>query len=269
MTTVARTDIEEKRSLQPVAANNWWSGFGNLLTKELSQWWRTNLWWVQIIIWVFILDGVSTIVALSEPLQGMSLLQEVVQTFLPMSVGAVAIGTVITVQGAIVGEKQLGTAAWVMSKPASRAAFILSKALAYALGFMITAVFVPALIFVIMVRLVVPEPLPIMPFLFGVGVAIVSLLFYVTLTLMLGTIFNSRGPIAGIGIAFIMTGLLLKGFVPLQVLLFTPWLLPDLSGALALQMPLPDGWFIALLASGFYIVLFTAVALWRFSREEF
>lgn len=197
------------------------------------------------------------------------LLQEVVLTFLPLAVGAVGMGTVIVVQGAIVGEKQLGTAAWVMSKPASRAAFILTKALSYTIGFWTTAIIVPSIIFVIVTRQIVPAPLALMPFQAGLAVWALAQLFYLMLTLMLGTLFDSRGPIAGIGIAFIMAGLLLKGFIPQAIMMFTPWYLPDISAGLTLQMPLPGIWPIPLVATGCWLVLFTAVALWRFAREEF
>jgi ABC-2 type transport system permease protein len=218
---------------------------------------------------VLILNGISTIVALTEPMAPEELLQEVVQTFLPLSVGAIGIGTVIVVQGAIVGEKQLGTAAWVISKPASRSAFILAKVAAYTLGFWVTAIIIPSSIFIIEMRQLVHAPLALVPFLVGVALVELGQLFYLTLTLMLGTLFNNRGPIAGIGIGFIMAGLLLKGMIPLEIMIFTPWLLPDLSSGLALGMPLPSVWFVPVVMTCIWIVVMTAVALWRFKREEF
>ena len=269
MTTLAKTELEEKRPLEPVAVKGKGGGFGNLLRKELSQWWGTSMWWIHLLIWVFILNGVSTIVALTESLNPEELMQEVVFTFLPMAVGIVAMGTIITVQGAIVGEKQLGTAAWVMSKPASRAAFVLTKAISYIIGFWTVAIAVPAALFLIITRQIIPVPVALIPFLAGLGVVALSQLFYLMLTLMLGTLFNSRGPIAGIGIAFVMAGLLLKGFMPPVILMGTPWYLSDISASLAVQAPLPDNWFVPLVATGCWIVVFTAVALWRFSREEF
>jgi ABC-2 type transport system permease protein len=186
-----------------------------------------------------------------------------------MSAAVVGIGIVITLQGAIVGEKQLGTAAWVMSKPASRAAFILAKVIHYALGFGITAILIPTVIFVIMTRLLLSAPLPLGAFLTGLALTVLSMLFYLALTLMLGTFFSSRGPIAGIGVAFIMAGLLLRGFIPLQVMLFTPWLLPGIAGALALGLPLPSNWFVPIVATSAWTLLMFAVALLRFGREEF
>jgi ABC-2 type transport system permease protein len=270
MTTVARREeLKKERPLRPVAAGGWRRGLANLLRKELGQWWGTKMWWVQTIIWVVILNGISAIVALTETLDSGQLLQEVVQTFLPMSVGAIALGTVITVQGAIVGEKELGTAAWVMSKPASRAAFILAKVLAYSSGFWITAIVIPSTLFFIVTRQVVAAPLAVQPFVAGVAVVALSQLFYLMLTLMLGTIFDSRGPIAGIGIAFVMIGLLLKGMIPRPVLMVTPWPLPDISAFVALGMPLPPNWYVPIVAVICSIVAMTAVALWRFAREEF
>ncbi|RPI91163.1 MAG: hypothetical protein EHM40_16495 [Chloroflexi bacterium] len=261
--------LAARQGLIPVRQRAWLGGFGNMLRKELGQWWGTRTWWVQTLIWVLILNGISTIVALTEGLPPAELLQEVVQTFLPMSVGAVGMGTVIAAQGLIVGEKQLGTAAWVMSKPASRSAFILAKVVANALGFWVTAIIIPSIIFVITVRTVVPVPLDLAPFLVGVGISALSQFFYLTLTIMLGTFFNSRGPIAGIGIGFVMTGLLLKGFIPMQVMIATPWPLPDVAGGLALGMELPSIWPVPVIATAVWVIIMIAAALWRFGREEF
>ena len=261
--------LAARKGLVPMRGGNRLGGFGNMFRKEVGQWWGTRTWWVQILIWVLLLNGISTIVALTEAGTPGEVLQEVMLTFLPMSLGAIGIGTVITVQGAIVGEKELGTAAWVMSKPASRAAFILAKTFAYAIGYWVTAIIIPSTIFFITMRQLVPAPLAVMPFIAGVTLVALGQLFYLALTLMLGTFFNSRGPIAGIGIAFIMTGLLLKGFIPFQVMIVTPWPLPDVAAGLALGTELPSVWPIPIIAVAVWIVVMTAVALWRFEREEF
>jgi ABC-2 type transport system permease protein len=257
-----------RQGLLPVRDSGWLGGFGNMLRKELGQWWGTKVWWIQTLIWVLILNGVTTIVSQTEAMASGELLQEVVRTFLPMMVGLVGIGTVITVQGAIVGEKQLGTAAWVMSKPASRSAFILAKVVAYSIGFWITAI-IPSTIFLIEMRFLIPAHLALTPFLVGVALAALSQLFYLALTLMLGTFFKDRGPIAGIGIGFIMAGLLLKSMIPLPIMIFTPWPLQDISPGLALGDSMPSIWFVPILATGIWIIIMTVVALLRFGREEF
>jgi ABC-2 type transport system permease protein len=261
--------LAARQGLIPVHQSARLGGFGNMLRKELGQWWGTRTWWVQILIWVLILNGISTIVALTESMTPDELLTETVQTFLAVGAGIIGMGTVITVQGAIVGEKQLGTAAWVMSKPASRAAFILAKTLAYAIAYWITAIIIPAIILIIVIRQLIPVPLALTPFLTGLALVALGQLFYLALTLMLGTFFNSRGPIAGIGIGFIMTGLMLNNFIPFPVLIVTPWPLADIAGGLALGTVLPQIWPIPILATNIWIVVMIAVALWRFGREEF
>jgi ABC-2 type transport system permease protein len=261
--------IAAREGLIPIRQSARMGGFGNMFRKELGQWWGTRTWWVQTLIWVLILNGISTIVALTESMTPHELLQEIVQTFLPMSVGAIGMGTVITAQGAIVGEKQLGTAAWTISKPVSRSAFILAKTLAYAIGYFVTSILIPSTIFFFTVRALISVRLPLIPFLYGVAIVILGQLFYLALTLMLGTFYSSRGPIAGIGIGFIMTGLLLKGFIPMPVLIVTPWPLPDVSAGLALGNSLPPIWPVPVIATSIWIIVITAVALWRFGKEEF
>jgi hypothetical protein len=61
----------------------------------------------------------------------------------------------------------------------------------------------------------------------------------------------------------------LKSLIPIPISMFTPWLLPDVSAGLALGLPLPEIWPIPVIVTGLWIVLFTALALWRFNREEF
>jgi len=269
--SVASQDLilAARKGLVPVRESARLGGFGNMLRKELGQWWGTRTWWVQALIWVLILNGITTIVALTESMAPDEMLAEVVGTFLAVGVGAIGIGTVITVQGAIVGEKELGTAAWVLSKPASRSAFILAKTLAYTIGYWITAMIIPAIILILFTGRLIPLPIAIGPFLIGLALMALGQLFYLSLTLMLGTFFNSRGPIAGIGIGFILTGLLLKGMIPLMIQIVTPWPLGDVAGGLVLGTELPSVWPVPIIATGIWIIVMTVVALWRFGREEF
>jgi ABC-2 type transport system permease protein len=261
--------LAARQGLLPVKERAWLGGFGNMLRKELGQLWGTRTWLLQTMIWVLIINGITTIVMLTEEMAPAEQLQEVVLTFLALGAFTIGIGTIIALQGAIVGEKQMGTAAWVLSKPVSRSAFILSKAVAYASGFWVTAILIPAIIFVLETRFLIPAPLDLEPFLAALGLVALGQLFYLMLTLMLGTLFSARGPIIGIPIAFIMAGLILKGMFPPQVLYFTPWPLPDIGAALTLGMPLPPGWVTPIVATAIWIVVMLALALWRFGRDEF
>ena len=275
MTTESKTTVNHdlivaaRQGLIPVRQSARLGGFGNMFRKELGQWFGTRTWWVQTLIWVLILDGITTITALTETATPQDMLAEVLGTFLAVGLGTIGIGTVITVQGAMVGEKQLGTAAWVMSKPASRSAFILAKMLAYAIGYWITAMLIPAVIFLTVTVRFIPLPIAMGPFLVGLALMALGQLFYLSLTLMLGTFFSSRGLIAGIGITFIMTGLLLKSMIPLPIQIVTPWPLADVASGLVLGTELPSVWPVPIIATVIWIAVMTAVALWRFGREEF
>lgn len=273
MATVTKTASGEARLLQPVTIEGWRGGLGNLLRKEFGQWWRTNLWWIQLIIWLALLNGVTAIVMVEAMRSGETTTAEQVessvQTFLLMGATLISIGVITTVQGAIVSEKQSGTAAWLMSKPASRPAFILSKTAAYGFGFGLTAIIIPAVVFIAETRWLIPLPVSVGAFLTGLGLVALIMLFFLALTLMLGTVFNSRGPITAIGIAVVLAGTFFKGMLPPAVVNFTPWLVGDIGAGIALDMPLPDNWIVPIVATAGWTVFFMVIALWRFYREEF
>jgi ABC-2 type transport system permease protein len=95
-------------------------------------------------------------------------------------VGAFAtdIGIVAVAQVAIVAEKQLGTATWIMSKPASRSAFVLSKLLTTTLSFLGLAVALPGAVFYGQALMLWGQALDLARYLAAVGVAAVHVLFY-------------------------------------------------------------------------------------------
>ena len=96
-----------------------------------------------------------------------------------------------------------------------------------------------------------------------------NLQFYLALTLMLGTLFNGRGAVAGIGLGFMFLGSLLSQMLPSSISSLFPWTLQNLASVIALRKPLPDGWQIPIIATLIWIPIFIGIALWRFSREEF
>ena len=56
--------------LQPVTARGWRAGFNNLFRKENRDWWGTQSWLVQAIIWTAILIGILAAVLFTEPNAG-------------------------------------------------------------------------------------------------------------------------------------------------------------------------------------------------------
>jgi len=79
-----------------------------------------------------------------------------------------------------------------------RRSYVLAKLAANALPMLVLLVGLPSLLAYSMLSLRMGAPFPVAPFLSAVGIMTVHTLFYLTLTLMLGTIFNNRGPILGI-----------------------------------------------------------------------
>jgi ABC-2 type transport system permease protein len=176
---------------------------------------------------------------------------------------------IIGAQGAIIGEKQLGTAAWVLSKPASRSAFVLAKLLSHSLAYLILSLILPSLAFLGQ-SLILWGMTPALPaFLSGWLVMALHMLFYIALTIMLGTLFATRGPVAAISLGFLFGGQMFPNFLPQLVTSIFPWKLSELAPMLALGQPLPASWPIPIIATVVWTVMFIAIALWRFEREEF
>jgi ABC-2 type transport system permease protein len=245
-------------------------GLGNLLANETRAWWSTRRWLVHAAVWVVIINGFTGLLAWAETRDGIARAEvyaEAIQTFCIVGGIAGALGVVATVQGAVVGEKQSGTAAWLMSKPASRNAFVLAKLLAHGGAFLVLALMVPALVLCLQ-SLVGGRRLPLlMPLVGGLAVLALHLGFYLTLTIMLGAVLDSRGPIVGIGVGLIIAGQSLPNLLP-QLSTFFPWRLPWAAGGLVRGEAVSLEAFIAIGVTAAWTVLFVAVALWRFAREE-
>ena len=251
--------------------HGWRGGLRNLMGVEFGKWFRTNMWWVQSLIWIAVINGVLAGLLWSEAevdaLEGAA--------FFSLFMGLFpTIAIIIIMQDAIVGEKESGTAAWVLSKPASRSAFVLSKMVANMFGVLITMVLLPSLVAYIQISLASGGYVNPVNFIGGLGVIYLNLVFYLTLTLMLGTFFNHRGPVIGIPLALAFGQQLILGIHPILVEVM-PWTLVVPFGDIELPMA-------AAIIRGeavhsmipFYTalslsILFAALSLWRFEKEEF
>jgi ABC-2 type transport system permease protein len=260
-------------ALLPVAERGWRRGFGNLFRSENSRRWGKKRWILSALIWLAILNGFIFLVAYGEADSGRStpaeIAAECIAIFMTFGTLATAVGVVTGVQGAIISEKQLGTAAWVLSKPASRNAFVLAKMSSYSLAYLVLPLILTSLVFFAQSQILWNQTPALLPFLAGWLVMALHMLFYVSLTLMLGVLFNTRGPVSAIGLGFLFGGQIFPNFLPGWVTLIFPWKLSELAPALALGQPLPPGWPIPVIATAIWTVVFVAIALWRFGREEF
>jgi ABC-2 type transport system permease protein len=265
------------RLMQLEVGAGWQRGIRNVLNGELKRWFNTRTWWSQILIWAASINLIFLMVALSAKRAGTGgggLGTDSIMIF-NIFLGLVGpIGISIIMQSAVVGEKRSGTAAWVLSKPVSRTAFILSKLIAYTLGITVTMVLAQGLIAYLIEGLVVGEWLQVGGFLAALAVHLANILFYLTLTLMLGTIFEHGAPVIGIPLAVLFSQNFIASIYP-ELVQYLPWTLAippnntsqlSLTAALMMGAPLPPltPLYTVLVSS----VIFVAVGLWVFNRQE-
>jgi ABC-2 type transport system permease protein len=261
--------MAKNEELQMVRSLRWLEGFTNLAANENGRWWKTRRWLVQVLIWLVIVNGLMALIVASTPSMKPD---DVLAGFLKLWGLVLPIGVVILGQDAIIQEKQSGTAAWILSKPASNSAFILSKIAANAFGILITVVMVQGVVGYLQIWFSTGKAYSVLPFIGALGLVFLSLLFYLTLTIMLGTLFNSRGAVISIPLVLIFSVQILKFSSGLAQIM--PWNLttslgpgnPSLGLVLVRGLPLPS--LASLFATVLWCLLFTGIALWKFNQEE-
>jgi ABC-2 type transport system permease protein len=256
-------------SLVPSRARGWRMGLANMLGKENAAWWRTRRWWIQCLVALFFLNFLMVLNLKSGGINN------AVTSFL-MIAGIVApMAAIILGQDAIQGERLSGTAAWVLSKPLRRPAFILAKLIAHAVGLLATWIVLPGVVAYLELVVLARVQLPLLVFVGMLGLAYLNLLFYLTLAVMLTTLFQGRGPVLGITIFLVWSFLITP--LGIQLADVMPWRLiqdlgkngsiASLGGLLWQGDPLPT--VIPIIVTAVWCLLFTGVALWRMNREEF
>jgi ABC-2 type transport system permease protein len=258
----------------PILGAGWTRGLANVLRGELKSWFSTRRWWVQIIIWAASVNLIYFIVALTNS-KGSASMDTTLMLFNIFMGLAGPIGVSILMQTVVVGEKRSGTAAWVLSKPVSRVAFIVAKLIANSTGIVITMILAQGLIAYLISTFMLGFSLSVPAFLAGLGVHFANILFYLTLTLMLGTLFENTGPVIGISIAFLFAQNISMSFFP-NLVHYIPWTLaipangdtnPSIAMNLMAGIAVPS--FMPLYVALIAIVLFVGLALWIFQRQEF
>jgi ABC-type transport system involved in multi-copper enzyme maturation permease subunit len=254
-----------------VSESGWRRGLNNLLDNEFASWWKTRMWWVQCLIWTsipaFILGNIifsSKNFEFSEGIMFYSIFAGVFP----------AIGVIIIMQDALVGEKTTGTIAWVLSKPVARPAIILSKVVSNSVGVLTTMVVVPGIFTYLLLSVASKALLNPVPFIEAWGIFFLCHLFYLTFTLMLGAFFTRRGPVIGLALGLLFLQQYLIGLLPVFRYLL-PWTLAiplnNESEAIvpALLMGQPVHSYLPLVFVAAECVFFVLVCLWRFNRDEF
>ena len=255
--------------LVPSRARGWRMGLANMLAKENIAWWRTRRWWVQGLIALILLNGTM---ALNLNSGG---IDNAVNSLLLIAGAVAPIAAISVAQDSILGERHSGRAAWVLSKPLRRPAFILAKLIAHGLGLLVTWVVLPGAIAYLELAVLVRVHLSVPGYTGAMGLVYLNLLFYLTLVLMLATLFHGRGAVLGIALILVwgwmMTplGVWLADVMPWRLLIALGHngVLPSLGYYLLQGVPLPT--VAPIIATVLWCVLFIGVAIWRFRREEF
>jgi ABC-2 type transport system permease protein len=259
-------------TLDIVHASGWTSGLGNFVGRELHGWWSTRFWITQAVIWVVAINAIPAMVLWVAPATDPNmavpeggLIALGLQVFFEISAQFAAGGVAILGMGAIIAETQSGTAAWVLSKPLSRPAFVLAKLAALALGVLALCLALPGAVAYAQIAAATGQFPAAGSFALGLGLLSLHTLFYATLTLMLGTFVNSRGAVVGIAVGLIFGQQVLGNFLgPFAV--YLPHSLGAMAASTSLGQPLPS--FGAIGVTAILSLVCVAAAIWRFGQEE-
>ena len=259
-------------------------GFTTLLQKENRAWWGTRLWLANALLWTSVLGGlVAVMLYLLPPVAELTSDPEVAAAGGPLAFGlqmgrnvffemgsmVLAIGVIVLMQDAILGEKQSGVAEWLLAKPVARRSYILAKLAAALLAVLALLIALPALATYVLYALRLGAPQPLAPFLAGVGIMTVHTLFYLALVVLLGALFDVRPLILGISLGVLLAGTLLAGLIK-PLLYVTPWILPKAASLAAAGQPVPpELLWPPLISTGLWCVIFVLAALAVFDRTEF
>jgi ABC-2 type transport system permease protein len=275
--------LAARQGLLPARGSDWLAGFSNMLSKELGEWFHTRRWLWNLLIWPVIINGFVGLILFILPLldamlPGLNASMVKAYEQLPpgakgldfyftMAMMAGSIGIVILAQDEIIMEKQTGTAAWILSKPAARQGFILTKLLSNSIGMLIFIVVLPAMVFLGEIYLDIHQVVPLVPFLVGEGVLMMGLFFYLSLVIMLGVVSESRMLVMGIPFGIIIGGMFLSRFIP-PINYVLPTTIDKIAYVLVLGIPMPTMFISQLITSAVLSTVFILVALWRFQRKE-
>jgi ABC-2 type transport system permease protein len=252
-------------------------GFGVFLRKELREAARTNR--LLVVGAIFLLLGIISPVTakytndllklIGTGQQGVQIIlpsptvKDAVAQYLKNVAGTGIFVAVLLPMGMVAREKERGTAAFVLSKPLARSAFLLAKLMALVLtltlGMVLAAVatyFYTALLF---------QPLPLGGFIDCSVLILLSLLVYAAFTFLGSTLVSSQLAAVGIGLGgWVLISLI--GVIP-HAAQYTPGGVLEPASALALGTP-PPHLAVSVLANLALLVVLMALAWLSFRRQE-
>jgi ABC-2 type transport system permease protein len=186
----------------------------------------------------------------------------------------VAFGVMILMQRVLVGEKNSGTAAWVLTKPVTRTAFVVSRLVVNSIAILLTSVIVPGVIFYLTLG-VFSEIGWLSPIGYGVALLMIALhtFYWIALVLMVGTLSDSSGVVIAVPMGLFFLFWMGTGILPALIYL-SPLLLAfgseEMSSmSVSFMTGGPVVSWVPLISTVVSCVVFITVAIWRFNRQEF
>lgn len=282
--------------LKQTGEKGWLAGLRNMLSKENARWWSPKSLLIQTMVWLLIINGMVALMLFVAPnlmteddaaqingeINGSTQegntanlldfsLDAVVNggiiMFFKLSSFAMLIGAVIACNDSILKERESGTAAWVLSKPVSRKAFVLSKFIANGAGILLVIMLLQGIIAYVQCSLKLGAPVETLPFIGGLALLGLNCLFYAFLAIAAGAFSGSRGVTLGVPLLVMLGGMVLMQFIP-ELGVATPLMLGDLSAHLATTGTLPPEALMPIAATVLWITAFIAATLWKFERIE-
>lgn len=211
------------------------AGFRNLFHRESRLWWGTRRWWVQGLVGLI---GMNSLLAfflfvmppiLEAAGEQIDLLTGGAQMFFGLGFMLLAIDVIILTLDSVLGEKQSGTAEWVLSKPVTRSAFILAKLTAHTIPVLLLLVVLPSAVaygLFLIKGIALPNT-----FFLAVGLMGLHTFFYLVLTIAAGVFLQNRNVLLAVTLASALGGLLLANLIA-PLVMWTPWPLAAIAAGL-------------------------------------
>ena len=249
-------------------------GFAVLFNKEIAEQWRTGR--LPVLAVIFLLFGLASPVLAKYTPDIVKLAASSIDIHVPTPTikDAVAqliknlsqvgvLTAIVLAMGSVAGEKESGTAAFVLVKPVSRFAFLAAKF--SGIGVTIAAAVLIGGLAAYLYTDLLFAPLTVLGFGAACLVILLGLLEIAAVTFLASTLVRSAIPAAGIGIvALVVAGVVSS--LP-NVGHFTPFGLNELASELALQQTV-TGWAWPLIVNAGFVVVALAASWLVFRRQE-
>jgi ABC-2 type transport system permease protein len=246
----------------------WHAGMKNLITRELFHE-RSRMYWIQqLLVWAFFTNGMVALILALPPdlIEGMEAMYII---SLASSYGVLTLLIVVFIpillQGTVIDDKVSGTAAWILSKPVSKKAYLLSKLAASILSIVVVSVVINgAITYGVFSAFGYTLNLP--GFVMNLGLTSIVVVYFASLTIMIGTFTTSRGKVLAAAVVVGLGAQLIANYFPL-ILFIIPYSLPVIGIGFITGTSVA-GLELILLSACVQIAMFTVIALFVFDRTE-